>query len=201
MPIDWPRFVEIVHAHPKFLLTSHVRTDCDALGSEIAMALVLEASGKQATIVNPMATPDSLAFIAPEKRIKALGLDVQPEGLDDFEVLVVLDTSSWIQLGSMANVIRASGALKIVMDHHVGGDDMGAEMFKDTQAEAAGSIRDNRLGDKLRYSQNLVSRGSPAQSVNAAENEIAGDIEELRERLREAAEKAKIELSLASQTS
>jgi len=54
-------------------------------------------------------------------------------------------------------------------------------------AEAAGSIRDNRLGDKLRYSQNLVNRGSPPQSVNAAENEIAGGIEEMRERLREAA--------------
>ena len=54
-------------------------------------------------------------------------------------------------------------------------------------AEAAGSIRDNRLGDKLRYSQNLVNRGSPPQSVNAAENDIAGGIEEMRERLREAA--------------
>ena len=54
-------------------------------------------------------------------------------------------------------------------------------------AEAAGLIRDNRLGDKLRYSQNLVSRGSPAQSVNAAENEIAGGIEEMRVRLSEAA--------------
>ena len=54
-------------------------------------------------------------------------------------------------------------------------------------AEAASSIRDNRLGDKLRYSQNLVTRGSPAQSVNAAENEIAGGIEEVRELLTEAA--------------
>jgi hypothetical protein len=54
-------------------------------------------------------------------------------------------------------------------------------------AEAAGSIRDNRLGDKLRYSQNLVNRGSPPQSVNAAENDIAGGIEEMRERLQEAA--------------
>jgi len=55
-------------------------------------------------------------------------------------------------------------------------------------AEAAGSIRDNRLGDKLRYSQNLVNRGSPPEWVNAAENDIAGGIEEMRERLREAAD-------------
>ena len=54
-------------------------------------------------------------------------------------------------------------------------------------AEAAGSIRDNRLGDKLRYSQNLISRRASAQAVDAAENEIAGGIEELRKRLGEAA--------------
>ena len=53
--------------------------------------------------------------------------------------------------------------------------------------EAAGSIRDNRLGDKLRYSGGLVYRGASAQAVDAAENEIAGGIEELRKRLGEAA--------------
>jgi hypothetical protein len=54
-------------------------------------------------------------------------------------------------------------------------------------ADAAGSIRDNRLADKLRYSQNLVSRGAAPQVVDAAENEIAGGIQELRKRLSEAA--------------
>jgi len=55
-------------------------------------------------------------------------------------------------------------------------------------AEAAGSIRDNRLTDKLRYSQNLVNRGAAPQVVDAAENEIAGGIDELRKRLGEAAD-------------
>ncbi len=55
-------------------------------------------------------------------------------------------------------------------------------------AEAAGLIRDNRLGDKLRYSQNLVYRGSSPEVVNAAENDIAGGIDEMRERLGEAAD-------------
>jgi DNA repair exonuclease SbcCD ATPase subunit len=54
-------------------------------------------------------------------------------------------------------------------------------------AEAAGSIRDNRLADKIRYSQNLVNRGAAPGVYNAAENEIAGGIEELRKRLDEAA--------------
>ena len=51
---------------------------------------------------------------------------------------------------------------------------------------AAGSIRGNRLGDKLRYSQNLVNRGSTPQAVDAAENDIAAGIDEMRKRLGEA---------------
>ena len=43
--IDWPKFVEIVHAHQRFLLVCHVRPDCDALGSELAMAAILEHFG------------------------------------------------------------------------------------------------------------------------------------------------------------
>jgi hypothetical protein len=54
-------------------------------------------------------------------------------------------------------------------------------------AEAAGTIRDNRLGDKLRYSQNLVNRGASPQAYQAAENEITGGIDELRKKLDDAA--------------
>ena len=42
MAINWPRFVEIVESHQRFLLTSHIRPDCDALGSELGMAGVEE---------------------------------------------------------------------------------------------------------------------------------------------------------------
>jgi hypothetical protein len=54
-------------------------------------------------------------------------------------------------------------------------------------AEAAGTIRDNRLQDKVRYSRNLVNRGATPQAFQATENEIAGGIEDLRKKLQEAA--------------
>ena len=104
------------------------------------MAAILDALGKDVMIVNGQATPPNLAFIDPERRIKTLGEDVQPTELDDIEVLMVLDTSAWAQLGPMADVVRETSALKIVLDHHVSGDDLDAELFKDTTAEAAGRI-------------------------------------------------------------
>ncbi|MGC3972048.1 MAG: hypothetical protein QM775_33315 [Pirellulales bacterium] len=94
MSINWPRFVEIIRAHTRFLLVSHVRPDCDALGSELGMAGILEALGKQVRIVNGQGTPPNLNFIDPAKKIRAIGVDVQPAELADIEVIMILDTSA-----------------------------------------------------------------------------------------------------------
>src|SRR6185437_1356108 len=140
MPIDWPRFVELVRSHERFLLTSHIRPDCDALGSELGMAGVLEQLGKQVLIVNAHKTPPNLQFIDPGRKLKTLGADVQLADLEQIEILLVLDTSAWAQLGDMAVVLRSTKAKKLVMDHHVSEDDLGAEPFKNTQAEATGRL-------------------------------------------------------------
>lgn len=140
MTINWPRFAEIIRAHHKFLLVSHIRPDCDALGSELGMAGVLEALGKSVRIVNGHPTPPNLAFIDPSKRIGVIGQTVQPSELDDIEVLMILDTSAWAQLGPMSDVIKTTKAKKIVVDHHLSEDDLGAEPFKNVQAEATGRL-------------------------------------------------------------
>lgn len=140
MTIDWRGFVDIVRSHQRFVLTSHVRPDCDALGSELGMAGVLESLGKEVRIVNAHETPSNLAFIDPRRRIKQLGQDVQPADLEDAEVLVILDTSAWVQLGSMADVVRSTSFRRVLIDHHVGEDDLGADSFKNIEAEATGRL-------------------------------------------------------------
>ncbi|HEY1603018.1 MAG TPA: DHHA1 domain-containing protein [Pirellulales bacterium] len=140
MAIDWRRFVELVKAHRKFVLTSHVRPDCDALGSELGMAQVLEALGKEVRIVNAQATPANLAFIDPTNRIAVLGQDVTAADLASYDCLMVLDTSAWAQLGGMGDVIRGIQAKKIVLDHHVSSDELGAEVFRNVAAEATGRL-------------------------------------------------------------
>jgi phosphoesterase RecJ-like protein len=152
MSINWSRFVEVVRSKQRFLLVSHIRPDCDALGSELGMAGILDALGKQVRIVNGQPTPPNYQFIDPQKRIKAINVDVQPAELADVEILMVLDTSAWAQLGPMADVVRASKSQKIVLDHHVSSDDLGAEQFKDVQAEATGRLvlqAAQQLGVKL----------------------------------------------------
>ena len=138
--IDWQRFSTIVGRHQRFLLTSHIRPDCDALGSELGMAGILAALGKDVLIVNGQATPPNLQFIDPEHQLKTLDAHLSADQLHDREVLIILDTSAWAQLGPMAEVVRGSQALRVVLDHHVGEDDLAAEWFKETSAEATGRI-------------------------------------------------------------
>jgi bifunctional oligoribonuclease and PAP phosphatase NrnA len=138
--INWPRFSEIVCSHQRFLLICHVRPDCDALGSELAMAGILESQGKNVLMVNDFAIPPTLTFLDPQHRVKQFGRDITAEQLADREVIIILDTSAWIQLGKMADVIRQSHAIKLVLDHHVSSDNLGAEFFKNTSAEATGRL-------------------------------------------------------------
>jgi len=140
MIIPWPRLVEIIRRHRRFALTAHVRPDGDALGSEAAMVEILESLGKDVTVCNPFGIPPNLRFLDPKGKFRRLGVDLSPGDLADREVLIVLDTSAWAQLGAMAEVVKTTQALKVVIDHHQSGDDLGAECFKDEHAEATGCL-------------------------------------------------------------
>jgi len=149
---DWSRFEQIVRSNERFLITSHVRPDCDALGSELAMAGVLESLGKEVLIVNAQATPSHYRFLDPQRKLRELGRDVSVDRCLACDVLIVLDTTAWAQLGAMGDVLRAFPGVKVVIDHHLSEDDLGAELLKNTEADATGRLvieAADRLGVEL----------------------------------------------------
>lgn len=116
------------------------------------MAGILEALGKKVRIVCGQPVPPNLKFIDPDQKIMCIGEDIQAEDLADADLHMILDTSAWVQLGPMAEVIRNSTYKKIIFDHHVGEDDIDAELFKNTTAEAVGRMcveAANELGVEL----------------------------------------------------
>lgn len=139
MGANWNAFVEQIRHYESFVLVSHLRPDCDALGSELGMAEVLRTVGKRVRIINAHRTPPALDFLDPAGKIEVLGDDVEADQITA-DCIMVLDTSAWAQLGDMGDVIRGSSADKIVVDHHIGEDDLGAILYKDYQAEATGHL-------------------------------------------------------------
>jgi phosphoesterase RecJ-like protein len=140
MRLDWASLLEILRGCRRVALTSHVRPDCDALGSELGMAGILRALGKDVRIVNAQATPPGLRWIDPDGLLESLAERVKPADLADRDLLIVLDTSAWAQLGAMGDVLKAHRDRVLVIDHHVSEDDLGDRWFKDTSAEATARI-------------------------------------------------------------
>ena len=139
MSVNWKAFINQIQHYQSFVLVSHIRPDCDALGSELGMAYVLREIGKNVRIINAHRTPAALEFLDPAGNIEVLGDHVQAEDISA-DCIMILDTSAWPQLGDMADVIRAASCDKMVLDHHIGEDDLGATMYKDYQAEATGHL-------------------------------------------------------------
>jgi phosphoesterase RecJ-like protein len=141
MTIDWTPLADLIETNDRFLVTTHVRPDGDALGSEVGMAGLLRQKGKDVRVVNASPTPPRYDFLDPELNLfEHFGHKVQPEELADRQVAIILDLSSWNQLGDMAGFIRHFPGARAVIDHHVSEDDLGARVFKDSTAEATGIL-------------------------------------------------------------
>ena len=140
MSIDWTPLREILDGANRFTISSHVRPDADAIGSELGLAFLLESLGKTVQIANPSATPRHLAFLDPEGRARKLKDGISPAQASDVDVHIVVDTSAWQQLPDVDQVLRKTAAKKVVIDHHVSGDDLGALVLKDTTASATGVL-------------------------------------------------------------
>jgi phosphoesterase RecJ-like protein len=140
MKIDWTPLREIVATNHRFVLTTHVRPDADAIGSEVAMAGLLEQLGKEVRIINASVVPRRLEFVDPEKKCLQIGTEVTEESAGDTDVHIILDTSAWGQLAEMGRVFKKTKAQKVVIDHHIFAEDLGALNLKDTEAEATGAL-------------------------------------------------------------
>lgn len=141
MSIDWTPLADLIETHDRFLLTTHVRPDGDALGSEVGMAGLLRQKGKDVRVVNSSRTPPRYDFLDPRGDFFEYFGDLSsPQDVADREVAIILDLSAWSQLGDMADLIRDFKGTRVVIDHHVSQDDLGALFLKDTTAEATGTL-------------------------------------------------------------
>jgi bifunctional oligoribonuclease and PAP phosphatase NrnA len=140
MPLDWSPFVDLVHGHQRFVLTTHVRPDGDGLGSMLALADVLEAPPLSKTVRMTVASvlPPRYDFLDPGRRVRRF----EPPGdlYRDADAAIVLDTGTWNQLGDFGTLLRALPISKAVIDHHLTQDDLGALRLVDTSAEATGRL-------------------------------------------------------------
>lgn len=138
MPLDWSPFVRFVRDHDCFLLTTHVRPDGDGLGSMLALADALRHQFKKVHLTVASVLPPRYDFMDPERTVRRFAepADVYREA----DAAIVLDTGTWNQLGDFGPFLRSLNVPKVVIDHHLTQDDLGALALVDATAEATGRL-------------------------------------------------------------
>lgn len=102
----------------------HTHPDGDAAGSGTAMLSYLEARGKDAVLIFPDNLPHNLSFIVGKvgkDRVMTFGEDgaAAVERVKDSDLIFCLDCNSFNRTGGMEDCLRASGAKKVLIDHHL----------------------------------------------------------------------------------
>ncbi|HYE97119.1 MAG TPA: DHH family phosphoesterase [Rubricoccaceae bacterium] len=131
----------------RVVLTTHIRPDGDALGSEIALALYLRGQGVEAHVLNAEEEPRTLGWLldldgVPKDLVEVYrpGDRVHAERLATADAIVVVDTNAEGRLGDLGKPVREALAKKVLLDHHPDPEGWFDLAVTDTTAAATGEL-------------------------------------------------------------
>lgn len=108
------------------VICAHVNPDGDAIGSSLALKHYLERKGKQATIVLPNDFPDFLKWMPGADTIlvftNAKHKDPIKAAIEQADLIIVCDLNQPNRLAGLEELIMASTAPRILIDHHLDPD-------------------------------------------------------------------------------
>ena len=117
---DTDTVLSLFRENERFLITTHIGPDGDAIGSQLALGRLLEKMGKDVTMINSDAQPYNLDWLPGIQTVEVLeeGNVEQRKALAAAEVIIVVDTNALDRLGDIGESVQRSGATKLLIDHH-----------------------------------------------------------------------------------
>lgn len=160
LTLDRAALHAFVARHGKFLLTTHVNPDGDAIGSEVAFARWLRSLGRQVRILNDSPTPAAYRWLTDEDPCELYTEALAEERFAEADALVVLDTGSRARIGRVERHIARHAIAVAIVDHHATHEGFGqVNVVEPDQASAsslvfelmaeAGATPDRRAAEAL----------------------------------------------------
>lgn len=157
--IDHLELLTILSSHSKYIITSHVNPDPDAIGSEIAVAGILKQLGKEFYIVNTSITPYNNAFLDSDNYIEYFD-EVKHAPLFD-----TCDAAIFLDLNHLDRTVRMEGQFRkfkgdlICIDHHTNPEYFSTLNFIDESKSSTGEILFDLIEstDKLKFNNKIAT--------------------------------------------
>jgi phosphoesterase RecJ-like protein len=125
------QLADAIRQRQRFVITSHVRPDGDAIGSSLAMAFALRALGKEARVVSRDRPPAPLEVFP-----GVADIEVTAHVADPGDAVIVMESGDLKRTG----VEGLERGFVINIDHHLGNTMYGALNWFDLSAAACGEM-------------------------------------------------------------
>jgi phosphoesterase RecJ-like protein len=127
--------------HERFVITTHVRPDGDAIGSQVALGRFLRKLDKEVALLNSDPPPDNLGWLPGIEQVETFeGAPDHLKQIAGADVLIVVDTNALHRVGKLADPVKNSGALKVLIDHHTEPEDWFDVTYARDTASSTGEL-------------------------------------------------------------
>ena len=118
----------------KFLITSHINPEGDAIGSQIAIASLLKKLGKEAVILDDSPVPNLLQFMAGTENVsKEMPHDF------NYQAVIILDSPDLTRIGRVNDYLKKDSAI-INIDHHISNINFGKFNWVEPELSSTGEM-------------------------------------------------------------
>ncbi len=122
-------------------ITTHIKSDGDGIGCELALARALRARGAEVRIINDTVVPHPLRFLlAGPDEILIYDPARDDRFIQQADTAVVLDVGLGYRLGRLEAKLRQSAAVKICLDHHLDTEPLFDHLLCDPELNATGEV-------------------------------------------------------------
>lgn len=133
---------ELLAQPQKIVITTHHKPDGDALGSSLGLYQYLIQLGHHATVISPTDYPDFLSWMPGngEVMIYTENTEAAAQLIANAAIIFCLDFNALGRINQMGELVGASSAKKVMIDHHLEPEDFDDYRYWDINACATAQL-------------------------------------------------------------
>jgi len=136
----WQEVGDAVDRHQRFVISSHITPDGDAVGSVVGLGEYLRGRDKEVLALLPDPAPAMFAFLDAEKTIQVYDPADHLGTIKQAEVWFCLDFTGPVRMGRLADAMPEFTGTLISIDHHTSPEEFAAISVGDSTAAATSAL-------------------------------------------------------------
>lgn len=127
----------------KVVITTHPKPDADALGSSLGMAAYLRKKGHEVSVITPTDYPGFLHWMYGNSQVLVFNEGNEQKSaklVEEADLIFCLDFNTLSRIAELGGLIRAAGADKVLIDHHLDPEDFARYNFWSTDAASTAEL-------------------------------------------------------------